>query len=280
MPVSKEAGIFCKESEMKYNAFEIFHASSSSAGLYARKKWLGESDNPDWKRDFDHTVLSLMEKQSADGSWFQSPLETIRRLFGLHLTYRERTPDIHKGLEWLINQTLTKDLSGLYSEQWASDDFQGLPFVAARQPLTLMCATLFLASVFQMEKEDRVETHYQLLIQWLAAQEREEDIWPDRSNILRALIVHPVYAKDPATFNLVNDLAKQQKDSGIWPSPIPFFLTLNALAHLDSEPAHLQWEKAFPLLVNVQKKDGSWGGEDHEWNTFLVVHALKNKKLL
>jgi hypothetical protein len=36
--------------------------------------------------------------------------------------------------------------------------------------------------------------------------------------------------------------------------------------------------KALPLLSVTQKKNGSWGNEDSEWNTFLVVHALKNKK--
>lgn len=94
------------------------------------------------------------------------------------------------------------------------------------------------------------------------------------------MIVHPGYAANPASLKLVTDLAEIQKPSGLWPAPIPFFLTLNALAHLEGESAHRQWLKALPLLTESQKKDGSWGRRDSEWNTFLVVHALKNKKCL
>jgi len=40
------------------------------------------------------------------------------------------------------------------------------------------------------------------------------------------------------------------------------------------------WVKALMILSNTQNVDGSWGDEDREWNTFLVVHALKNKACL
>ena len=265
---------------MRYNPFQIFKESKSPAGLYARKHWLGESENSAWCNDFNLTVSSLLVGQAADGSWGQSPIETVRRLFGLHLTLRDQTEDIHKALDWLISQTLTDDLSGPYLEDLASDAFRGLPFIKAQQPLVFVCATLFLASVFHLENDEAVEAHYRLLTHWLARHAENSELWPEKSNVLRALIVHPVYANDPTTLSLVDDLANIQKPSGVWPAPIPFFHTLNALAHLQSEAAHRQWLAAFPLLSNVQKKDGTWGSEDQEWNTFLVVHALKNKQCL
>jgi len=263
---------------MRYHPFQIFQASKSPAGLYARKKWLGESENAAWRDDFNQTVSSLTRGQAADGSWNQSLLETIRRLFGLHLTVRERTEDIRRALGWLIDTTLTGDLSGPYLEDLSDDAFRELPLISARQPLVFACATLFLASIFHMEKEERVEAHYRLLIGWLERHAEHTEVWPEKSNILRALVVHPLYARDPSAMNLIEDLEKIQKSSGIWPAPVPFFLTVNALAHLDAESAHRQWIRVSPLLLNVQKKDGAWGVEDREWNTFLVVHALHNKK--
>ena len=265
---------------MRYNPLLIFKASKSPAGLYARRKWLGEDKDSAWQSDFRESVRSLAEGQAADGSWEHSPVQTIRRLFGLHLTVRERTEDIQRALGWLIDRTLTGHISGPYLEDLPDDAFRELPFISARQPLVQVCATLFLASVFGLENDEAVRAHYLLLTQWLVRHADEEALWPEKSNILRSLIVHPVYARNEASMNLVDELEQNQKSSGIWPAPIPFFLTVNALAHLNAEAAHRQWQKAFPLLSTVQKKDGSWGGEDREWNTFLVVHALKNQQIL
>lgn len=264
---------------MRFNPFQIFKASKSPAGLYVRKKWLDEAETSQWRDDFNEAVSALMEGQCADGSWLQSPVETVRRLFGLHLTVRERTEAIDKAIDWLIRETLTYDLPGTcYVEDWPPDAFRELPFVKARQPLTMVCATLFLACVFRRESEEPVAEHYRLLTRWLADHEDDADARPEKSNALRALVVHPVYVSDPAALRLVDDLGGNQKPSGLWPAPIPFFPTVNALAHLNFESAHRQWLAAFPLLSGTQKKDGSWGGEDPEWKTFLVVHALKNKQ--
>jgi hypothetical protein len=106
------------------------------------------------------------------------------------------------------------------------------------------------------------------------------DTWSDISNALRALIVHPDYAHDPATAVLVDDLGEIQDPCGRWPDPIPFFLTINAIAHLRVDSAHRPWIKALAILMDTQNVDGSWGDEDREWNTFLVVHTLKNKACL
>jgi len=60
-------------------------ASTTPAGIYARQKWLGEPEASEWQDDFHETALALMKGQSEDGSWNDSPLETVGRLFGLHL---------------------------------------------------------------------------------------------------------------------------------------------------------------------------------------------------
>jgi hypothetical protein len=58
---------------------------------------------------------------------------------------------------------------------------------------------------------------------------------------------------------------------------VPFYQTVNALAHLNLSQADIQLERAFKRLHEMQRRDGSWGRSQREWNTFLIVHALKNK---
>jgi len=266
--------------KLRHNPFQIFQASKTPAGLYARQKWLGESDTSGWQDDFHETVLSLMSGQSDDGSWHQSPLETIRRLFGLHLTLRKRTGEIEKALDWLMKHTLNHNgLNPADSiEPLAPDAFRELPFTAGgHRHFSLVCATLFLAAIFQRGSEPAVMAHYHLLSRWVAENKWDMDTGSDISNALRALIVHPDHAEDPATAALVDHLGEIQDPSGRWPAQIPFFQTVNALAHLRLNSAHRQWVKALAILPNGQNVDGSWGDEDREWNTFLVVHALKNK---
>jgi hypothetical protein len=49
---------------------------------------------------------------------------------------------------------------------------------------------------------------------------------------------------------------------------------------LDSAQADTQLENAFKRLFENQNSDGSWSLSEPEWNTFLAIHALKNKGLL
>jgi len=72
--------------------------------LYARKKWLEEAATISWKHDYGEVLERLWADQSSDGSWHQSPLETIKRLFGLHLTVRESSDGIATALNWLLDK--------------------------------------------------------------------------------------------------------------------------------------------------------------------------------
>jgi len=268
--------------KLRHNPFQIFKASKTPTGLYARQKWLGESGTSEWKDAFHETVLSLMNGQSDDGSWNQSPLESIRRLFSLHLTLRNMTGEIEKALGWLINHTLNHNALNLEEpvESIPPEAFRELPFTPGQPHLSLVCATLFLAAIFQRGNESAVIAHYHLLSQWVAESACGMDTWSDKSNALRSFIVHPHYSEDLATATLVDNLGEIQDPSGRWPPQIHFFQTVNALAHLRLKSAHRQWVQALRILSNTQNKDGSWGNEDLEWNTFLVVHALKNKACL
>jgi hypothetical protein len=268
--------------KLRYNPLQIFKASKTPAGLYARQKWLDESGTAQWQDDYQEALHSLMSGQSDDGSWNQSPLESVRRLFGLHLTIRNKTEEIEKALDWLMEHTLKHNTSSLAAPipPVSPDAFAGLPFRPGQTNISVVCMTLFLAAVFQKGHEPDVLAHYHLLSLWVAQNASVMDTGSDKSNALRALVVHPDYAEEQATAALVNYLDQIREPSGCWPVSIPFFLTVNALAHLHLEQAQRQWDMALETICRRQNSDGSWGSEDREWNTFLVVHALKNKGCL
>ena len=83
-----------------------------------------------------------------------------------------------------------------------------------------------------------------------------------------------------ATAIIVQALGRAQNSSGAWPKCVPFFQTVNALAHLDVRAVDPQLKLSFERLLKTQHRDGTWGRTQKEWNTFLIVHALKNKGLL
>jgi hypothetical protein len=268
--------------KLRHDPLQIFKASKTPAGLYARQKWLGETGTREWRDDYRETVCLLMDGQSDDGSWNQSPLEGIRRLFGLHLTVRNVTGEIEMGLNWLVKYTLNESAWNPAGSQkpLSPDAFRGLPFSPGKPSLSLACATLFLAAIFQKLDAAVVVTHYRLLARWVADHAGGTDTWSVKDNALRALVVHPDYAEGIATGALVDRLGEIQDPVGYWPEDIPIFRTVNALAHLRLERAHRQCVKALQFLCGTQNGDGSWGKADLEWNTFLVVHALKNKACL
>ncbi len=268
--------------KLRNNPYQVFRFSKSPAGLYARQKWLGESEAPQWKLDFQETASALWADQSPDGSWHQETVATIQRLFGLHLTVRSSNAQIEAALTWLLKKLnlQTGEIHVSAEDVATGADLTGLPFVPSRPDMLLTGATLFLASIFGRESDPDVLNIYQ----WLSAQGiKNKGRWFNEAashNIFRAMVVHPVYARDPAAANYVSFLADLQSDSADWGNDLPFYQTLNALAHLDLPEADIQIEKAFHRLAENQNEDGTWSRSEPEWNTFLAIHALKNKGLL
>ena len=92
--------------------------------------------------------------------------------------------------------------------------------------------------------------------------------------------MHPDYVKKASVTAAVEALNTVQERTGRWRRPVPFYQTVNALAHLQQKEVDVQLDRAFRYLFETQNSDGTWGRADPEWNSFLVVHAMKNKKLL
>jgi hypothetical protein len=144
----------------------------------------------------------------------------------------------------------------------------------------LTSATLFLSSIFGLESDQNVLALYQRLS---SEGLKGKGKWFERAsahNILRAMIVHPLFVKDKATKLAVENLADVQTERGDWGIDFPFYHTINALAHVDFPQADKQLEKAFKWLFDNQNSDGTWARSEPEWNTFLAIHALRNKGVL
>jgi len=268
--------------KLRYDPYQVFRFSKTPAGLYARQKWLGETKRSQWKIDFQETVTALLADQSPDGSWHHETVATIKHLFGLHLTLRSSNAQIEAALTWLLeNIEIQAEKVQVSTEDVAIDaDLTGLPFVPSCPAIFLTGTTLFLATIFGRENDPDVLAIYQ----WLSAEGvKNKGRWFDGTsshNIFRAMVVHPVFAKDKATAIAVEYLAGLQTDNGGWGDDLSFYQTLNALAHLDLPQAETQLERAFGRLFENQNRDGTWSRSEPEWNTFLAIHALKNKGLL
>ena len=238
--------------------YAVFCSSTTPAGLYARQKWLGESSTPQWKEDFAAAVAELVRGQSTDGLWRGSAIETIQRLFGLHLTVRHPDPCIEKGLDALLgiaSAAMSEKQPGFVQ----SERLHGLPFTPGLRAEIIVPATLFLCAIFGRFAVPRVLALYDRTVQVLdhAIDHREKTSW--RHNLLRAMVVHPRYADHLATQRIVNWLADRQTRHGDWGIEIPFYQALNALAHLDTPAADRQTKRAIDHLCTTQHADGSWG---------------------
>ena len=267
---------------IRYDPYQVFRSSKTPAGLYARQKWLGEYGNQQWKIDFEETVSALSANQLSNGSWDHDPVATIKHLFGLHLTVRSPTEEINTALSWLLDkidvQNQTIHVNG--EDAATEDDLTGLPFIPSRRDMLITGASLFLASIFGREDDPAVLSIYRRLS---AQGVQYKGRWIDRAashNIFRAMVVHPIFASDKATVLAVEDLAKLMDEQGGWGNSLPFYQTVNALAHLKIPQAKRQLDRAFERLSQTQNIDGSWSRSQPEWNTFLAVHALRNRGLV
>lgn len=157
---------------------------------------------------------------------------------------------------------------------------EDLPFSKGCQGLFLYGATLFLCSIFGMDQDERVLSLYGALETSALQNQGRWCGWSCSNNILRAFVVHPDFSRGKATRLAVKALSAVQGRSGEWVQDVPFYQTVNALAHLDIAEADRQLRTAFTRLDVTQNRDGTWGRTQKEWKTFLAVHALKRKGVM
>lgn len=267
----------------QYNPLQIFYNGKTPAALYARQKWLQQDETNTWRNDFREAVNTLFSRQRANGSWNNSLLHTIRKLFGLHLTVKHKDERIQKGLEWLLSQEVffeDRNLSRAQSKKVSSRDLHSLPFSGGCFDHFVKGAVLFLAAIFGLENDSRVIHAYEILRNVGKKRKGRWCTWSCSNNILRAFIVHPAYAESRVVRLYVAKLSEIQRPDGGWPGQIPFYQTVNALGHLDFAQSDALLRRAFRRVRVNQNKDGTWGTMQKEWNTFLIVHAMTRKSYL
>lgn len=265
--------------QLPYHPWACFRGSRTPCGLYARQKWLAEASSVGWQRDFKATVAELCSGQGTSGLWEDSPLETVHRLFGLHLTVRDADASIDRALNALL-ETALKPARRADNPEVQGARLAGLPFAPGRWRDVVAPAALFLSAIFGRVRDPKVLRLYERSLRQLTEAIKEDRDPAAVHNVLRALAVHSVYADHAATHQAVLWLAKRQTPQGEWGTKIPFHQALNALAHLNTPAANDQCRRAFGRLASCQNNDGTWGEDQREWCTFLIVHALRNKGLL
>jgi hypothetical protein len=262
-----------KQLHPKYDPLQVFAGSKTPAGLYARQKWRHEESVGSWVSDFKDTVKTLRAGQLANGSWNNSEINTIQRLFGLHLTVRESDDSIGLALNWLLSM-INISFFPKISHMTPGGMHDSLPFSNGCREHFVICAGLFLANCFGEGEAKNVTRLYDTIAREIAAKDGRLCSIRCTNNALRAFVVHKQYSRSRATALMIDYLACRQLASGRWKGRTPLYMTFNALAHLDSVVARRQCVKAVEIVVKAQNKDGSWGRTQKEWNTFLVVHAL------
>ena len=263
--------------KLKYSPYQIFKQSKSPAALYARKKWIGESESLEWKRDFKITVDKILD----NGIWDDdNTASVVRKLFSLHLTVRDKTPEIEDALFRLIEKSevfLTTMEESLISEP----DLENLPFASGKNFIVIPAAALFLASIFGLSGTRAADKLFKNITSLSGSFTSPADSIVFSHNLFRALAVTPEYMFHPETERIIKMLIETQSEKGDWDGELPFYQAVNAAAHIKSEYSDIIINKALPSILSNQNRDGSWGEvKNREWNTFLTVHALKNRNLL
>lgn len=263
---------------LKYDPLIIFRNSRTPAALYARQKWMGQGESERWRSDFHATVKTLFSRQKRNGSWQDDQLVTIRRLFGLHLTVREKTDRIEKAMGWLIAQNSRRAETEETAVSW--QNLRDLPFSPCSRDLLVESAVLFLATIFGYAYDRRIGARYERLIEWAKRTARKGYPWSCMNTVMRACVVHPTYGRCKTVRSFTEMVAKVQRDDGSLPGEMPFFQTVNLLGHIVFPESDAIIKKAFLRLRETQNTDGTWGTTQKEWNTFLVVHALERKEAI
>ena len=264
--------------KIKYNPYEIFKRSATPPGLYARQKWLNQGKTRSYRTDFDATVAQLKSTTVDSVDQSERILDMLHRLFGLHLTERDLNPFIENALSKIITDYSANPHQ--IEVLIMPDQLRGLPFAATQWEFFILPAILFLSAIFGKATAMEVNRLYlQLATDFVgsAAYKKEPAAM---HNALRALVVHPDDRFKSETRSVVSWFAARQTPWGDWGPKIPFFQAVNALAHLDIPEADAQFDNALIRIVSSQNTDGTWGAADQEWQTFLVIHALRNKGIL
>jgi len=269
--------------ELKVSPFNYVASLESPIGVYLRRSIFKKENKADVilkRRLYEKTVAN----QSTDGSWNQLFVSTANNLWNLALLgYDAKDKSVKKGLEWLlsIQRHQYRGYPGFFLSNNRKDaSVMRSTFYGEFGPgCTIFYQTTYAVHMFHIfgfEDNRKIQTTVKSYLQfwkpgWCGS-------WCT-INVLRILIEHPLSKESKQVERGVKYLAKRQTKRGAWKG-FPFYHTFHALSRAYNVLAKRQLEKASPLVVRRQNKDGSWGRKGLETKTLLVLDALKNSDLI
>ncbi|MFQ6068505.1 MAG: hypothetical protein ACE5KD_03070 [Candidatus Bathyarchaeia archaeon] len=265
--------------ELKVNPLNYVVNLESPIGVYLRRDLFKKETKADItlkKRLYKKATAN----QSADGSWDKLFVHTANNLWNLALLgYDAEHRSVKKGLEWLlsIQRHQYRGYPGFFLSNNRKDarEMRSTFYGEFGPGCTIFYQTTYaihLLHLFGFDDNKQVQTTVKSYLQfwkpnWCGT-------WCT-INVLRMLIEHPLSTKSKQVEAGLKHLAKRQTKKGLWKN-FPFYHTFHALSRAHRVLAKKQLEKAFPLVVRRQNKDGSWGKKNQETETFLVLDALRN----
>ena len=265
--------------KLKIDPLNYAAGLESPIGIYIRReifKHEPKSDAALKKRLYDQTVAD----QSIDGSWSQLFVRTANNLWNLALLGCEaEEKSVKKALGWLlsIQKSEYRGHPGFFSSPNRKDPslMRSTTYGEFGPGCSIFYQTTYavhLFHIFGLHNNENVQTTVRSYL----------DFWNPRwcgawctINVLRILIEHPLSAESKQVNSGLEHLAGLQTKTGTWRG-FPFYHTLHALSRTRHTVAKKQLERAFPIVIRRQNKDGSRGRKERETETFLVLDSLKN----
>jgi hypothetical protein len=251
----------------------------SPIGTYLRREVFKKAAKNDLALNselYEQTIAG----QSTGGSWNQVFVYTANNLWNLFLLgCNSRDKSVKKGLEWLlsIQKQSYRGYPGFFLTSNRKDPslMRSTPFAEFGPGCTIFYQTTYavhLFHIFGLDNNSRVQTTIDSYLRfwrpnWCGS-------WCNL-NVLRILIEHPLSCESQQVKDALDYFAKRQTKTGAWKC-YSFYHMFHALSRAKHASAKQQLEKALPLVIRRQNRDGSWGKKEPETTTFLVLDALQN----
>jgi len=265
--------------KLRVNPLEYVANLESPIGVYLRREAFKQEPKADTtlrQELYGRTVSDQLD----DGSWNQVFVLTANSLWNLALLgYDAGDERVKKGLEWLlsIQRHQYRGYPGFFHSGNRKDPslMRSTYYGEFGPGCTIFYQTAYavhLFHIFGFDNNSQIQTTVKSYLQfwkptWCG-------VWCTL-NVLRMLIEHPLSAGSEQVENGLKYLRRRQTRTGAWKG-FPFYHTFHALSRAKHESAKKQFKKALSSIVKKQNKDGSWGGKEHETETFLVLDGLRN----
>jgi len=222
--------------------------------------------------------------QSTDGSWNQLFVTTANNLWDLWLLgYDGQDNAVRRGLEWLlsIQRYLYRGYPGFFNTDNRKDPslMRSILYGEFGPGCTIFYETTYAVHLFHsygFDDNSQVQTTVRSYLQfwrpnWCGA-------WCNL-NVLRMLIEHPLSRESKQVEDGLRYFSRRQTRAGAWKG-YAFYHTFHALSRAKQHLGAKQVKKAMPVIIRRQNSDGSWGKQNQETNTYLVLDAIKNSEAL